>query len=515
MPRPAQGSRTVETLLVAFGFVVGAVARFVPETPLWLDEALSVNIASAPLAEIDDLLRHDGHPPLYYWLLHLWIDVFGDGDAAVRALSGVLGLAAIVLVYLVARRLAGPTLGVLAAVLLAVSPYGIRYSSEARMYELVVVLVLVGWMLLHRSVTPVPTGRAPRALVLVGLAVVSGALLLTHYWSMFLVAAVLVVLAAAAWRTPAAEDRRPIVASGVAVAAGGLYLLPWLSAMRYQMEHTGTPWAPAPRPTRVASESLVDFTGGAFPESTLLAVVMSALLVLGVFGRRTRDGLVLGAVPPGWRRPVLGVAVLTPAFGAVVALAADSTFAGRYASVFFPMVIVLAALGLSLVAPGWPRVAVLALVVVLGTVTVGGQMFTRDRTQAGVIADVIRAEASPGDLVVTCPDQLGPALHRLVDVPGVRVVRFPDLDEARLVDWVDYRERVEATDVAAVADRIVAEAGDGVVWLDWSDGYRFVGDACRELVTQLSARRPVVHQLVAGDNVEFFEYSTLLRFAPA
>src|SRR5690606_28023570 len=108
------------------------------ETPLWLDEALSVNIASAPLAEIDDLLRHDGHPPLYYWLLHLWIDVFGDGDAAVRALSGVLGLAAIVLVYLVARRLAGPTLGVLAAVLLAVSPYGIRYSSEARMYELVV-----------------------------------------------------------------------------------------------------------------------------------------------------------------------------------------------------------------------------------------------------------------------------------------------------------------------------------------------------------------------------------------
>ncbi len=45
---------------------LGVVARFVATSPLWLDEALSVHIASLPMGDIPDALRHDGHPPLYY-----------------------------------------------------------------------------------------------------------------------------------------------------------------------------------------------------------------------------------------------------------------------------------------------------------------------------------------------------------------------------------------------------------------------------------------------------------------
>ena len=57
---------------------------------LWLDEALSVNIARLPLGDIPGALRHDGAPPLYYVLLHLWMRVFGTGDGAVRALAARL-----------------------------------------------------------------------------------------------------------------------------------------------------------------------------------------------------------------------------------------------------------------------------------------------------------------------------------------------------------------------------------------------------------------------------------------
>ena len=55
----------------------GIVFRFATRTDLWLDEALSVNIARLPFGDIQDWLRHDGAPPLYYVILHAWTDVFG------------------------------------------------------------------------------------------------------------------------------------------------------------------------------------------------------------------------------------------------------------------------------------------------------------------------------------------------------------------------------------------------------------------------------------------------------
>lgn len=73
---------------LAIGLVVaaGIAARFVARSHLWLDEALSVNIAALPVSQIPEALRHDGSPPLYYVVLHYWMDLFGSGTIAVRAL---------------------------------------------------------------------------------------------------------------------------------------------------------------------------------------------------------------------------------------------------------------------------------------------------------------------------------------------------------------------------------------------------------------------------------------------
>jgi len=51
-------------------------------------------------------LRHDGVPPLYYLLLHAWIGVFGDGDVAVRALSGAISVATLPVAWLAGWRVA-------------------------------------------------------------------------------------------------------------------------------------------------------------------------------------------------------------------------------------------------------------------------------------------------------------------------------------------------------------------------------------------------------------------------
>ena len=89
---PESSPAPTEVVAVAVVAVLaGAVLRFATRSSLWLDEALSVNIARLPIGDIASWLRHDGHPPLYYVVLHGWIELFGSGDTAVRALSGVFG----------------------------------------------------------------------------------------------------------------------------------------------------------------------------------------------------------------------------------------------------------------------------------------------------------------------------------------------------------------------------------------------------------------------------------------
>ena len=52
----------------------------------WIDEGLSVGIADRPLSDIPLALREDGSPPLYYMLLHFWLDI--AGRTASRACAG-------------------------------------------------------------------------------------------------------------------------------------------------------------------------------------------------------------------------------------------------------------------------------------------------------------------------------------------------------------------------------------------------------------------------------------------
>src|SRR5690606_34664139 len=86
--------------------VAGVVLRFLPRSAMWLDEALTVNIADLPLGDITDALRRDGHPPLFYVLLHGWMRIGGTSDWWARALPGVFSVLTLPVAYLGGRRLA-------------------------------------------------------------------------------------------------------------------------------------------------------------------------------------------------------------------------------------------------------------------------------------------------------------------------------------------------------------------------------------------------------------------------
>lgn len=126
---------------------------------LWIDEAFSIWLGSQPLGEmLRWVVRVDQHPPLYYTLLHLWL-ALGDDEATVRALSALFGTLTIPVAYLLGRRLADKKVGLLTALILAVSPFHVRFAQEARMYTL---LMLNGSLALYALVHLLTDPRATR-----------------------------------------------------------------------------------------------------------------------------------------------------------------------------------------------------------------------------------------------------------------------------------------------------------------------------------------------------------------
>jgi hypothetical protein len=131
------------------------------------------------------------------------------------------------------------------------------------------------------------------------------------------------------------------------------------------------------------------------------------------------------------------------------------------------------------------------------------------RTQAGDVAEAIEDGARPGDAVVFCPDQLGPAVNRRLP-DGLDQMVYPTLAGSERVDWVDYQERFDDASPDAVADEVAVRVGAGSIWVVTSGGYN-VSEHCAAFTAALSARRGG-GEVVVAENPDVFEPALLLRF---
>jgi len=511
-PEGAIGTRSAPPEIVAvglFALVVGISTRFLTKSSLWLDEALTISISSVPLGDLTSTLKHDGHPPLFYVLMHFWSSWFGTGDFASRSLAGVFGLLCLPLAWILGRRKGGPALGWIAVSVVALSPYAVRYSSEARMYSLVMLLVFAGWVLLDDIIVR----HKATALRFVGLGVVAIALPYTHYWSLWLLAAVGLVALFQIWRSrndPGIDQRSWIIMIAILVVAA-VSFAPWLPTMLYQGAHTGTPWATPSRPTTALSVTLVEFGAGGYGERELVGALFLVALLLGLFGRavnRTSTVLEFRA-QRDFRIPAL-IAAISFAIGCAVSFVAGSAFASRYAAVIFPMAIMLVAAGLTRFSDRWIRFGVVA--VMCGFLTLGAVWNIRStRTQLGVIGTVVSQQAQPDDIVVFCPDQLGPATLRALRNDVVSI-SYPDGGDGQFVDWVDYGIRNGESDPVAFADSVIKTAGQGrSIYVVANGAYKTFEGKCELLLAQLGAVRPGV-TLVADDGAAYAEHASLTVF---
>ncbi len=109
---------------------------------LLFDEASSVRYARSTLSALWDVITGgDPNMSLYYLLLHAWVGLFGESEAAVRSLSAGAAACAVPALYGLGRRLFSERAGVTAALLLALNPFFVQYAQNARSYALLVALV--------------------------------------------------------------------------------------------------------------------------------------------------------------------------------------------------------------------------------------------------------------------------------------------------------------------------------------------------------------------------------------
>jgi hypothetical protein len=407
----------------------------------WMDEGLSVGIASHDLFDIPGVLREDGSPPLYYMGLHLWMDAFGRSETAVHWFSLLAALLTIPVAMWAGWSLWGKRAGYVGAVLCALNPFLTSYGEEARMYALMALWALLATAcFLHAFAYR----RGRRYVVLFG--VFQALMLYTHNWGIFYGLGAFVALALLWWRS---EERRSLAIDGaIGFGLPAVLFLPWLPTLLFQSAHTAAPWGRAPRfgaPVQISR----DLMGG-----DRASIVM---LLVGGFGLAS----VLARKDPRDReRLSIFALVLIPFVTLAIAWVLSQitpAWASRYFAVVLSPLLLLTALGLARArALGLAALATLVVFWINPRPFVDG--YKSDVRDIGAEAG---SQMRPGDLVIVGqPEQVPvawyylPAGLRYADTAG-------PVDDPRHMDWVDALETYEAAQPREVLPKLLTTVRPG------------------------------------------------------
>lgn len=243
---------------------------------LWYDEVFAVLFAETgwdamidgTLTEVDGRAAEE-HPLAYYVLLDSWMDVFGQNPAAVRLLNVILGVLTVLAVYWLARDWFGEQAALAAALSVAVAPFHVQYSQEARMYALLALLLVLATWVYWRAYNGGQIGYW------LGFGLLAGASMYTQQLAaMYLIALGTLPLLARDWRRQ--------VYTGLAALLAVIVYLPWLVNLPEQMNKLKQYWIAKPHILQMwlALRSFVSVNLDFAPAWWLPTFLLAALLVV-------------------------------------------------------------------------------------------------------------------------------------------------------------------------------------------------------------------------------------------
>ena len=377
-----------QAALVLIGIVVlGAVLRLIAlgYKSFWLDEIASVVIVRMPANSFWSWVWHsEGNMALYYVMLRPWLH-FGLGEASVRMLSVLPGIASVPIMYLVGTRLFGRRVGIIAPLFLAISTCSVVYSQEARGYSWLLLGVIASTYLFVRLIA------RPTYAIAFAYALAAGVTLYFHYFGL------LVPLAHAVSLVALPKNRRPWRYLMVAGAILAVLAVPVLWMIHIQpIQHLA--WVA--KPSLLEVYHLGVFLAAESGKGVGPVLLALELVLVGVF-LRTLISLrgESGSKYVHWKLAFVASAMLTPVIFTLLVSMARPVFFHRFLIICLPAWLLAVAVGANGIVRTKLRTLAIAGVCVLSlasTVT----SYTRVREDWRGVATYLIANAGAQDRVV-------------------------------------------------------------------------------------------------------------------
>jgi mannosyltransferase len=392
-------------VLVALTLVAAALRVYdLGAESYWLDEVHTLRLLARTRRGLLGYFLLLEHGPVYFLLAWGSIALFGSGEAAVRALSALAGIAAIPPLAALGRDLFGRRVGLIAAGLLAISPAAIAQSQNARPYALLLLATLGSYWALLRVLRD---GR-PRDGVLFAIATLL--LVYTHYYALFVLIAQGVVIARRRpWRVAPGAWRR----AGAVLSLGLAPLLPVAAWGALRGLRLVNDWLPRPEPWwplwTIRGILLVP---GPLPAGVLLAGL--ALLLAGFAWRRWRtptprpDDATGRALPRAEALLLAGLWAICPiACPLLLSWVVRPLYLDRYTIAAVPALLLLLAVALDAADRLIPPVVATALLAVSIAPGLGAYYARPVNEQWREVAALIAAEGRAGETIILAPAERG------------------------------------------------------------------------------------------------------------
>jgi len=343
----------------------------------WADEAFSITLAELPWPHFRQIVVHsEANMALYYLLLRLWSQI-SDAPAYIRGLSVLAAVATVPVIYFAGRTLFSHRAGLIAAVLLTVNVFHIRYSREARSYSLVVLLVTCSCLLFVRNIES--RGRTGG----IGYTLTSAAALYAHFFAALVCLSQLV-----SWIALPPDFRRwAQLRNLLLVALLGSPLLFFIAG------HGPPKWITHPSATD-AFRIFTTFTGSGL--NFILFVLAVALAARQWWLERGRGQSRL----EGWSFVFVITWLLFPIAVTLFFSHWKPIFSPRFLLVCLPAAILVFAQGLALLRPSWLSCAAVVMVVCASLIALGRYDRQPDPANWRGAISYLAQNAASGDALV-------------------------------------------------------------------------------------------------------------------
>jgi uncharacterized membrane protein len=354
---------------------------------LWVDEIASM-MESSPelgLTGVIDACKLD-QPPASFLLMNIWFKLFGYSDFQGRLFSVVIGILGIMSMYVLGKELRGNAVGLIAALITALTHIHILFSQEARFYTLLFLLSALSFLFYIRAV------KFIRPVDFLLYALSTAALLYTHYFGLVVFASQAMLFVGLVLFYPR-QQRFILLAFGAWIAVV-LMISPWLPIIFSDLK-TPAFW--------IKQESLF------FPIvyfyvyfKDILACSVFALLIIYYFVQ-TGKSWRAGTKPTQAEFILIGWPVFTFLIPLVYSIIRIPMLQVRYTLIALPAIVVIIAAGFMLLKP---RLRSYLLVACCFTMVISlvfiEHFYTKQRKEdwRGMISKV-SSTALPGDVFVT------------------------------------------------------------------------------------------------------------------